>query len=141
MGATLPSPDLILMDLNLPGRGGIELLQALRASKTGAQVVPVIIMTSSRSPAHRKEAEQIGISEFFNKPTDLEEFLNLGALVSFAPRIRDLKQKRLYLLPGMTVGVAIHVFPPSMSLIAKRCLLTARIGVAGGLACGTIFRN
>ncbi len=80
LGKMTARPDLILMDLNLPGRTGIELLEVLRSSEEG-RAIPVIVMTSSRSPADYKQVERIGITAFFRKPTDLEEFLKLGAVV------------------------------------------------------------
>ncbi|HYP13979.1 MAG TPA: response regulator [Bryobacteraceae bacterium] len=72
-------PDLILMDLNLPGHGGLELLAALRERLR--LDVPVVIMTSSSAASDRQAAERLGVSHFFRKPTHLDEFLKLGAVV------------------------------------------------------------
>lgn len=78
--STAERPDLILMDLNLPGKGGIEILSNLRGSESYDQV-PVVIMTSSSAVSDRQAAERLGIKHYFRKPTHLTEFIELGAIV------------------------------------------------------------
>ena len=73
-------PDLILMDLNLPGKGGIDVLTELR-NRLRCEHVPVVIMTSSSATSDRQAAERLGVSHYFRKPTHLEAFLELGAIV------------------------------------------------------------
>ena len=70
---------LIILDLNLPCHDGIEILQQLRESPTLAHV-PVVVLTSSDSPRDRLMANQLGAARFFRKPSNLEEFLSLGAV-------------------------------------------------------------
>jgi CheY-like chemotaxis protein len=71
-----PSPDLVLLDLNIPKVDGFEVLRRIRASEKHAQV-PVIIVSSSDSPADRNEAARFA-NGYFRKPADLWEFLKLG---------------------------------------------------------------
>ena len=73
-------PALAIVDLNLPRLGGDEILRRVRASKKW-HAVPVIVMSSSLSPRDRAEALNYGASAYFSKPSDLEQFLTLGALV------------------------------------------------------------
>ncbi len=68
------------MDLNLPGKGGIEILADLRGMQA-YQHIPVVVMTSSSAPSDRNAAEQLGISYYFHKPPHLEGFLQLGSIV------------------------------------------------------------
>lgn len=75
-----PCPDLVLLDLNLPKRSGETLLERMRESPLYAQV-PVIIVTSSASPRDRETASRLGASSYFQKPSDFEEFMRLGAIV------------------------------------------------------------
>lgn len=75
-----PYPDLVLLDLNLPRRNGASLLQRIRESPL-CSGVPVIIVTSSSSPQDRETATRLGASSYFQKPSDFEEFMRLGALV------------------------------------------------------------
>ena len=70
---------LIVLDLNLPRHDGIEILQKLRETRTLAGI-PVVVLTSSDSPRDRVLASQLGASRFLRKPSNLEQFLNLGAV-------------------------------------------------------------
>jgi two-component system, chemotaxis family, response regulator Rcp1 len=70
---------LIILDLNLPRHDGIEILQSLRENPNLAHV-PVVVLTSSDSPRDRLIATQLGAARFIRKPSNLEEFLNLGAV-------------------------------------------------------------
>jgi CheY-like chemotaxis protein len=69
-------PDLILLDLNLPGKGGHEILKEL---KDAAQLrrIPVIVITSSMSERDIDTAYDCGASLYVRKPSDLEEFYKL----------------------------------------------------------------
>jgi CheY-like chemotaxis protein len=70
---------LIILDLNLPRHDGIEILQRLRENPSLAHV-PVVVLTSSDSPHDRAIATQLGATRFFRKPSNLEQFLSLGAV-------------------------------------------------------------
>jgi CheY-like chemotaxis protein len=78
-------PDLILLDLSLPKVGGEAVLERIRSSPrcTG---VKVLIVSSSDTPADRKRAMELGASDFFHKPSSLEQFMEFG------PKIRVLLQ-------------------------------------------------
>jgi CheY-like chemotaxis protein len=77
----LPEPqvDLIILDLNLPRHDGIEILQRLRETKRLARV-PVAVLTSSDSPRDQVIASELGAARFLRKPSNLEQFLSLGAV-------------------------------------------------------------
>jgi len=67
-------PDLILMDIQLPGISGIEALKALRADpKTAA--IPVIAVTASVMQQDRKLITEAGFDGYVAKPINIKEFL------------------------------------------------------------------
>lgn len=70
---------LIILDLNLPRHDGSEILQRLRETRELAHV-PVVVLTSSDSPCDRLVASQFGAACFLRKPSNLEQFLSLGAV-------------------------------------------------------------
>jgi CheY-like chemotaxis protein len=70
---------LIILDLNLPRHDGTEILQRLRESSQFAHV-PVAVLTSSDSPRDRLVASQLGAACYLRKPSNLEQFLSLGAV-------------------------------------------------------------
>lgn len=75
-----PRPDLVLLDLNLPRVGGAEVLMELRHNPQCA-ATPVIVVTSSNAARDRARLTELGVSHYFQKPSDLEEFMQLGAVV------------------------------------------------------------
>lgn len=70
---------LIILDLNLPRHDGIEILQRLRDCPRLAHV-PVVVLTSSDSPRDRLMADQLGAARYLRKPSNLNDFLELGAV-------------------------------------------------------------
>ncbi len=72
-------PDLIILDLNLPCHDGLEILQKLKSNERTSQV-PVVVLTSSDSPRDRAMATELGAARYVRKPSNLEQFLELGAI-------------------------------------------------------------
>ncbi len=72
-GAGSPRPDLVVLDLNLPGLNGRELLAAIRAD-SAFQHLPVIILTSSTSPQDVRELYRTSANCFVIKPLDIDQF-------------------------------------------------------------------
>lgn len=67
-------PDLVLMDIQLPGISGIEAFRQLRADPQTA-AIPVVALTASVTPTDRTQINQAGFSAFLGKPIDLKDFL------------------------------------------------------------------
>lgn len=67
-------PDLVLMDIQLPGISGIEAYRQLRADPRTA-AIPVIAVTASVTPTDRTQISQAGFSAFLGKPINIKEFL------------------------------------------------------------------
>lgn len=67
-------PDLVLLDLNLPGRSGLEVLRHVRADDR-TRHVPVIMLTSSRAPDDVIAAYREYANSFITKPVRGDEFL------------------------------------------------------------------
>ncbi len=75
-----PCPNVVLLDLNLPKGSGHELLAAFRSHPICTRV-PVVVVTSSDARADRIAAAELGAARYFRKPSDLNEFMQLGAIV------------------------------------------------------------
>jgi CheY-like chemotaxis protein len=73
-------PDLLLLDLNLPGANGFQVLSSLRGSKRCAGM-RVVVMTSSSARADQEKSASFGIDLFFTKPGTYDEFLTLGDII------------------------------------------------------------
>ena len=68
-------PDLILMDIHLPGMSGIEALKVLRGEAATA-AIPVIAVTASVMQQDRKQITEAGFDAYVGKPINLKEFLD-----------------------------------------------------------------
>jgi CheY-like chemotaxis protein len=75
--ADSPVPDLAVLDLSLPKHNGIQVLEAIRATKRFANV-PVVITSSSPAPPDRLKEEHLQVARYIMKPPDLEDFLKIG---------------------------------------------------------------
>jgi two-component system cell cycle response regulator DivK len=67
-------PDLVLMDIQLPGINGIEALRQVRAEPACARI-PVVAFTASVTPTDRSQISAAGFDGFLSKPVNLKEFL------------------------------------------------------------------
>ena len=71
-------PDLVLMDIQLPGMNGIDALGVLRADAATAEI-PVIAVTASVMQQDRKLITEAGFDAYIGKPINLKEFLDTVA--------------------------------------------------------------
>lgn len=69
------NPDLILLDIMLPAGGGLYVLEKIRVPDAETPV-PIIILTASKDPEHRKKAEQFNIQAYIEKPYESEELIS-----------------------------------------------------------------
>ncbi|WP_374430107.1 response regulator [Ideonella dechloratans] len=97
-------PDLLILDVNMPGLGGMEVLAQLRARPASAQL-PVILVTSASDEALEATALQIGAQDFIRKPFQPEllvdrmrALLRLSALRARQPATLNLRSARILLV-------------------------------------------
>lgn len=67
-------PDVVILDVMLPGRSGFEILAALRAD-AATERLPVLMLTAKGQERDRAEAARIGASGFMSKPFSNTEIL------------------------------------------------------------------
>lgn len=73
-------PHLIVLDVNLPKQNGDAVLRHLRHQSIFKDV-PVIMLTSSPSPAECAAALELGANMYLQKSSDLDELLDIGRIV------------------------------------------------------------
>jgi CheY-like chemotaxis protein len=73
--ADAPKPELILLDLNLPGTSGFEILSAIRADPSWSNL-PVVIFTSSSASRDMDQASRLKATKYMLKPSTFEGYLD-----------------------------------------------------------------
>jgi DNA-binding NarL/FixJ family response regulator len=63
-------PDVVILDIRLPGPSGIEVLKDIRDKKLP---IRVIMLTNYPYPQYRKKCEELGADYFFDKVTEIEK--------------------------------------------------------------------
>jgi CheY-like chemotaxis protein len=82
-GLRPPPPDLVVLDVNMPGGNGLEALRRLRASRKTA-LIPIIVLSGSVDPQMPEKVKALGADAFLPKPVDPAALSQVVA--RFAPR-------------------------------------------------------
>lgn len=70
---SMPQPDLILLDLNLPRKDGREVLAFIKESSE-LKTIPVVVLTSSRAERDIVQSYALHCNCYISKPLDIDEF-------------------------------------------------------------------
>jgi len=62
-------PDLVITDWNMPGLGGLDVVQALRAD-AATQAVPILVLTTEDDAQSKDAARRLGVNGWIYKPVD-----------------------------------------------------------------------
>ena len=71
-----PRPDLILLDLNLPGKDGRQVLEEIK-SDPGLRRIPVMMMSSSREDRDMQRAYELHANCYIEKPLDFDQYVDV----------------------------------------------------------------
>lgn len=72
--AANPLPSVVLMDINMPGMGGLEALKHIR-NHPRTRSLPVVILTSSKEDQDILESYHCGANSYIRKPVNFNEFV------------------------------------------------------------------
>ena len=73
-----PRPQLILLDLNLPGTDGREVLEVIK-NDDHLRTIPVVVLTTSEDPRDVARCYEAGANSYIQKPVDIEGFFRAVA--------------------------------------------------------------
>ncbi|MEX0317589.1 MAG: response regulator transcription factor [Ruegeria sp.] len=120
--------DLVVLDINLPGRSGFEILRAMRERQDGA---PVILLTARSETSDRVAGLDMGADDYLVKPFEMDE---LEARIRALSRRKSLDYGAVERIGGLEFdrnmrevsaeGVALDV--PRRELAVLECLLDRR---------------
>jgi CheY-like chemotaxis protein len=85
--ARSPTPDLAVLDMNLPKNDGLQVLKAMSDNRAFTSV-PVAILSSGLSPHDLAKIQEFNFAHYIPKPSTLEEFLKIGL------RLKALLERR-----------------------------------------------
>lgn len=69
-----PQPDVILLDINMPGGTGVEALRKLKAS-VKTMLIPVVVLSGSLDPAMPEVMRGLGAVDYLPKPAQIPQVL------------------------------------------------------------------
>jgi DNA-binding response OmpR family regulator len=69
------SPDLVVLDMMLPGRSGFLVLEKIKSKKPRNTKPFVVMITGNPGKRHQMYAESLGVSEYFTKPVKLDKLI------------------------------------------------------------------
>ncbi len=72
--SAVPTPDLIILDLNLPKKSGLEVLSDLKSNEK-LKYIPLLVLTSTRSKQDILACYNLHANAFVSKPMELRDFL------------------------------------------------------------------
>jgi putative two-component system response regulator len=116
-------PDIVLLDLHMPGLDGLTVMRELIAANAGKPFLPIIILTGDLSPQAKRDALDAGASDFVAKPFDATEVLL---------RVRNLLgMRRLHeQLANENRGLEARVKERTDALAAARIEVLERLAMA-----------
>ena len=71
-------PELILLDLNMPKKGGLEALEEIKRDEA-LRSIPVVVLTTSHAPEHVSRSYALGGNGFITKPDSYKELVQVMA--------------------------------------------------------------
>src|SRR5436305_11539549 len=79
-------PDVVVLDMMLPGRSGFLVLEKIKAKKPRNAKPHIIMITGNQGGRHKMYAETLGVSEYFTKPVKMDKLITTAErLVGGAP--------------------------------------------------------
>jgi two-component system, sensor histidine kinase RpfC len=100
--------DLVILDRNMPGMGGVEALKALRLMLRGRAHLPVIMLSADVTPEAKREAVEAGADAFLSKPIETTRLLE---------EIRSLAPGRAEAARKPEAPASLHCLPPAVPAV------------------------
>ncbi|HAM32004.1 MAG TPA: hypothetical protein DCP41_00425, partial [Deltaproteobacteria bacterium] len=131
-------PDLILLDIRMPGMEGFEALRRLHAAEE-TRDIPVVILGAATGTAERVEVLKLGAVDFVSKPFHQEELLSrIRTHLELSRSRRRLRESEAFILAVMDnlpIGIAVNSVDPGVSFSYMndnfpRCYRTTRSALA-----------
>jgi PAS domain S-box-containing protein len=123
------TPDLILLDVMMPGMDGFEVCRRLRADSTTAEI-PIIMVTALNDRQSRIRGIEAGADDFINKPFDIDEMATRVRTIMRLNRYRRLVAERT------KFDRLIEAFPDGIAIVTEDGIITSANPAMSVILCG-----
>jgi len=134
-----PEPDLLLVDVRLPGMSGIDLLARL-----GAEPPPVIVISGEASMAETIEATRLGVHDFLDKPISRERLVktvqNCLEHAALRRQVEDLRSREQRMLGDSEPARALMAAVRKVAGTDSRVLIRGESGSGKELVAAALHR-
>jgi len=86
------NPCIILLDLNMPKMGGIELLHIIK-KEDSLKKIPVVVLTTSRNEQDKVESFNLGVAGYMVKPVDYHQFVEVVKTIDLYWTLSELPNR------------------------------------------------
>ena len=123
---TARRPDILLLDLHMPGLDGFGVMEQLKGRISPGEFVPIVVLTADITPQARQRALSAGAKDFLTKPVDPTEVIL---------RIKNLLQTRFFYqrLQGQNEDLEEKVAERTRELEKAQIEILERLAKAAGL--------
>lgn len=143
-------PDLVLLDLHMPGSDGFEVMERLRPLTAAETYLPILILTADATPEAKRRALSMGAMDFLTKPFDVVEvMLRINNLLETRALYLELAERNVRLearlkaqdhavdelrVKSARIGLLLDAGGPAAALQPIADLATGRVTGAEALA-------
>jgi len=121
-------PDLILLDIRMPGMDGFEVCRKLKKDERTAKV-PIMLLSALTEPEHKIRGFALGVFDYLTKPFSNEELLVRVENILTRQRLlkRDFEESKLDTIRQLSVTLADQINNPLASIMAGCQILSKHI--------------
>ncbi len=110
------NPDLVIVDINMPGVSGLEVVQYIRNTKNDA--TPIMILSGNTKDDTITQAFELGIDDYMKKPLSLNEISARVKRLIGAPKVQNPVAKSDVMIQERCVGVVIPCYNEEERLLS-----------------------
>lgn len=114
-------PDLVIVDINMPGISGLDIVKYIRTSKQAS--TPIMVLSGNTNDAIITEGFELGINDYMKKPLSLNEICARVKRLIGTPEVTSIMNKsKNVIIQQRCVGVVIPCYNEEERLLSKEFL-------------------